>query len=416
MAIRKTRRGRARLRIIVLPMAPRTRFQPPARSPLDRHAVASGVRSAISRRAAQASRTEVLGLLEQTYPGRTIVLTDSGTSALSLALGIGRADAGRPVAIPAYGCFDLATAVDGAAVPFVLYDVDPATLGPDPASLRRALERGADRVVIAHLYGVPVDLTRIAPIVRDAGAHIIDDAAQGAGGSVAGSPLGACGDLGVLSFGRGKGITGGSGGALILRDSLGPAKGELAAAAGGIATLRAIVTITAQWMLARPTLFAIPASIPVLGLGETVYRPPHHPAAITPIALGVLSRTLHLAPAEAEHRRRIASRLRSRWRKGVLDAPAIPPDAVPGFLRCPAVASASAAVAGAAPDARRLGIMPGYPKALADLEGFGARRLNHEEPLEGARQLARRLLTFPVHGAMAERDVDAIEAWIDRLA
>ena len=61
------------------------------------------------------------------------------------------------VALPAFGCFDVASAAIGADVPVSLYDIDPDTLSPDPDSLSRAFSQGARVAVIAPLYGVPVD-------------------------------------------------------------------------------------------------------------------------------------------------------------------------------------------------------------------------------------------------------------------
>ena len=193
------------------------RQQLPVRSPLGSKAIRSGLWAASGTAAASIARAMVSLALRERFGVDRVVLTDSGTSALTLAIRGLDSGAGRPVAIPAYGCFDLATAVLGAGASFVLYDSDPATLGPDLDSLAKALSMGADRVVVAHLYGVPVDLLAVRALADSFGATIIEDAAQGAGASLDGMPLGSFGAAGVLSFGRGKGVTGGSGGALLLR-------------------------------------------------------------------------------------------------------------------------------------------------------------------------------------------------------
>ena len=81
----------------------------------------------------------------------------------------------------------------------------------------------------------------------------------------------------------------------------------------------------------------------------------------------------------------------------------------PGFLRLPVLCRA-----GARGDsgARRLGIAPGYPKALCDLTAFGERALNAAEDFAGARRLADTLTTLPTHSRLAERDVGALERWL----
>ena len=46
---------------------------------------------------------------------------------------------------------------------------------------------------------------------------------------------------------------------------------------------------------------------------------------------------------------------------------------------------------------------------------FGERRLNREDDFPGARTLAERLVTLPVHSQLRPDDVAALEQWITRL-
>jgi dTDP-4-amino-4,6-dideoxygalactose transaminase len=111
-------------------------------------------------------------------------------------------------------------------------------------------------------------------------------------------------------------------------------------------------------------------------------------------------------------RRAHAARLLTR-RKGGLTPIRIVPGAEPGYLRLPFTASASALSAAGSLAARRLGVIHGYPEALCDLTGFADRALNRAEPFPGARALARRLITLPVHSMLSEADLAALEAWIE---
>jgi len=88
--------------------------------------------------------------LAERFRAARVVLTRSGTQALELALRIGAGSfrAVDPVALPAYSCFDLATAAVGAGVQVRFYDLDPSTLSPDLESVREAV-RGGARVVVA---------------------------------------------------------------------------------------------------------------------------------------------------------------------------------------------------------------------------------------------------------------------------
>jgi len=52
--------------------------------------------------------------------------------------------------------------------------------------------------------------------------------------------------------------------------------------------------------------------------------------------------------------------------------------------------------------ARQLGVWPGYPQSLADLPGFGSRRLDAAQQPSGARLLADQLFTLPTHSLLDE--------------
>jgi dTDP-4-amino-4,6-dideoxygalactose transaminase len=351
-------------------------------------------------------------LLRKTFGTPALLLTDSGTSALTLALGAAATPpAPRLVALPAYGCYDLATAVDGARVDVHLYDVDPRSLGPDLGSLESALRSGARTIVVASLYGMPIDLDSVRELAARYGAVLVEDAAQAVGMTWHDRPAGSVGALGVLSFGRGKGVTGGGGGALLLNDEKIKVSALSLERRGNPRGLKVVVGLIAQWALARPELYALPSLLP-LGLGETRYHPPATIGAASPAACAAVLRTLPLGLAEVAIRRRNASRLfeaasqRSRFT-------AIPgvKGGNPSFLRLPLIASE-----GSAPftvrSASGLGIMPGYPLALCDLPGFAGRVKNRSDAFTGARTLAARLGTLPTHSRLSESDLERLELWI----
>jgi perosamine synthetase len=382
-------------------------------SPLPWRGVLAGTAGAL--RGAGGVRERVGGKLAHAFGAEDVLLTDSGTSALALAISGCLAERpGSAVALPGYACYDLATAADGADVPVVLYDVDPATLAPRPDSLQRALVRNVGAVVVVHLYGVPVDLTPVWDLVRRTGIWVIEDAAQAAGASVAGRPVGSAGDVTVLSFGRGKGITAGRGGALLARSSgvavVARARRALLPPLDGA---REAVQLAAQWLLGRPALYAVPAALPFLRLGETLYHAPARPRALSGAGARTLEATWPLAAQEAAGRRERAAALRERAGPG-LGAVAVPREAVPGYLRLPFVAAPLARAAAEGSEAQALGIMPGYPSALCDLAGFATRVRNAEEPFDGARLLAKRLVTLPTHSLLTARDLAHLGAWAAR--
>ena len=345
--------------------------------------------------------------LQQEYGSHRVVLTDSGTTALALALrGAAARRPGAPCALPAYGCFDLATAALAAGVRVVLYDLDPSTLAPEPASLRRALRDGAAALVVVHQYGIPVPMDAMRTAADSAGAILIEDAAQGAGGSWRGRPLGSIGDLGVLSFGRGKGITGGGGGALLVRtraDELGlPAPGP----ASGGSDIALIGKLFGQWILGRPSLYRIPSALPFLRLGDTVFRRPSAATVMSTRSARVLRRTRPLAAAETARRRAVAVYFHTALigRSGVTLIQ-VPDGAEPGWLRFPVLARGVASEV--ASRSSTAGVVRGYPIALSALtQLMPLLDLRTETP--GADVLASRLLTLPTHGYTSDRDRAAI--------
>lgn len=375
---------------------PMIRRQLPVHSPLSIAAV---------RAAWASSDDDPTPALRARTGAERVVLTDSGTTALSTAIsvGLGRRP-GRPVALPAYGCFDLVTAARGAGASIVFYDVAPSTLLPDGESLSRAVSLDPSSVVLVHHYGIPVRFAELGASVRASGALLIEDAAQGAGASVDGRPVGTQGDVGILSFGRGKGITAGGGGALLTTEELAVEAERLlgpASADGPVFLAR----LLAQWVLGRPALYGIPSRLPFLGLGETRYRDPRPCRRIGDRSRRVLMATLPLARDEEAGRRRRVQHIRDALTPTLR---ARMPDAAQGteggWLRLPFRARV-------APPAATIGGVRGYPLALPDLPQ--AREvLDSETEVPGARELVRTLWTLPVHGLVTEQDLERIVQWM----
>ncbi len=381
---------------------------PPVSSPVTARLLAAGLRGALGGDRSDAHAVE--SLLRSHFGVAAVRATSSGTAALTLAIRASAARTGRRrVALPAWACYDLATAADGADAEVALYDLDPATLGPEPESFRRALEREPGAVVVVHLFGLPVGVPALAASARGAGAVLIEDAAQGAGGWLGARRLGAHGELAVLSFGRGKGMSAGAGGAVLADEAHAPLlesiAQELPRSGRG---WKPLGVLAAMWALGRPGQYALPASLPFLRLGETIYRPPAPPRAIIAAGARMVPEALRLMDAAAERRAGNAARLAAAAAEREWSVPAVMEGARAGWLRLPLVARRPRDVRRAA----RLGVMPGYPKALADLEGFTRRIVNRDDAFEGARALARRLVTVPTHGLLEERDLVALERWL----
>ena len=377
-------------------------------SPVGPRGIWRGFATAVFPPARSAATHAIEEWLRRRFMPHAALLTDSGTTALSLAIRL--AVPSGPVALPAYGCYDLATACDGAGVEVLLYDLDPITLGPNWSSLASALEGGAGAVVAVHLYGLPVDMARVRSLAAQYTAIVIEDAAQGIGGTFHGRPLGAHGDLAVLSFGRGKGVTAGGGGALLAHTPQFAAQFPNLALAPAEIGLSAVAKTAVQWALSHPHLYWIPASVPFLGLGETVYHSVRTRRHLSLCGSGILSGALDLEGVASANRHRHGERLRTAVRRSPdltpIDAP---PGSVPGELRLPVLERDPGRSPLRTSSAMHLGVAPGYPRSLADLEGFSSRIRNRTGAFAGSRRLAAGLMTLPTHDQVQEEDFGRLE-------
>jgi perosamine synthetase len=382
------------------------RWQLPVWSPLTLGSVAAGI----------FPKADALDALErrirEEYGAAGVMLTGSGTVALALAYMASAPSGSRPrVALPAWACPDLMTAADAVGAEVVLYDLNPSTLSPDLESVRRALEGGATAVVAAHWFGLPLELSPIRELAASAGALLIDDAAQGMGASIKGRPVGVGGDLGVLSFGRGKGRTGGGGGALLANTpetarrltELGPV---LFPARGGVGKVAALF---GQWALGRPLLYGIPMRVPALKLGQTVYHAPPDLRRLSPQSATVLSSVWGLSREEVAIRRSNAD----QWRKFLSENPEIamygaPAGTEPGWLRFPVRISDRLLSTFRNSMMSRHGVSAGYPSLLCDLPLSKGRLAGPTEGFPGGLLLSRNLFTLPVHSRVRSEDVHVI--------
>jgi len=131
----------------------------------------------------------------------------NGTDAISIALrawGIGKGDA---VFVPDFTFFSSGECpADEGATP-IYVDVDQRTYNIDPVKLEEAIEKviaegkyKAKAVVAVDLFGLPADYDVIKPICEKYGLLLMEDGAQGFGGSINGKLACSFGDISTTSF------------------------------------------------------------------------------------------------------------------------------------------------------------------------------------------------------------------------
>ena len=384
------------------------RYLPPVYSPLRWSEICTAALS-LAPVSSQAHLSGARAALGACYPDFDVLLVDSGTSALTLAIDMALMRAAPPstpriVAVPAYSCPDVATATVGARAQLVLYDLDPHTLEPDWDSLRLAFEQGARVAVVTHLYGRVVDLAPAQALANEFGAIVVEDAAQHAGGTVRGRRGGSQSSLGVLSFGRGKGLNAGGGGALLCRRSDNWAPVDAARDANGLV---ALLLASAAELLSHPLVYGVPAGIPALGVGSTSY---HLPRPVSPLSAScaiLLAAALQREPMELAARRKLESTYID-----VLLARAQAQIAVPslvtesGALRTPVFLNPS--LAGNTRALHALGVVRSYPRTLNAYGELASSIVPTAGALLGSEWLAARTHTLPTHRLVRDRDAETI--------
>lgn len=333
-----------------------------------------------------------------------VFLVSSGSAAITLLLtALKTLVPARDVVIPAYTCFSVPAAVLKAGLRPVPCDINPATFDFNHALLERALTPDTLCVVTHHLFGLPSDVDRTRAICRARGIFVLEDAAQAMGLESGGRKLGTLGDAGIFSFGRGKHVTCGSGGAIVTSSAV-------------IATAVAreyerlppppLVTRAADFLklalmtvFIRPRLYWLPAAVPFLRLGDTIF-----PADVPVRRMaGTTAAVLRGWRERLARANRIRLEATSYFRRALaLSAEPRP------LLRLPLLVSTADEKRSlcSLSKSRGLGLSAGYPSPISDIPQV--RSVMRPQQFPAARRVADHLVTIPTHQWVSERDRRAI--------
>lgn len=142
------------------------------------------------------------------------VSCNSGTDALILALralGIGTGD---EVITSSFSFFATAEAISAVGATPVFVDVNLATYLMEFDQIEAAITPATKALIPVHLFGRPLNMTRLMRIAKSYNLKVIEDCAQATGTTWEGEPVGSFGDIGCFSFFPTKNLGGiGDGGA-----------------------------------------------------------------------------------------------------------------------------------------------------------------------------------------------------------
>ena len=143
------------------------------------------------------------------------IATNSGTTALHLALAALGIGPGDEVIIPTFTMIATANAVTYTGAKPVLVDSEFATWNIDVSKIEEKITNRTKAIIVVHTYGHPVDMDAVLKVAKKYNLYVIEDAAEAHGAEYKGKKTGSMGDLGCFSFYANKIITTGEGGMIV---------------------------------------------------------------------------------------------------------------------------------------------------------------------------------------------------------
>jgi dTDP-4-amino-4,6-dideoxygalactose transaminase len=156
--------------------------------------------------------------LEAALGARRVLLTNSCTAALEMAVMSLWIGSGDEVILPSFGFVTAATAVTRAGARPVFAEIREDTYNLDMADVAQRITSRTRAILCVHYAGQGCDMDTLQTLAEPAHLGIIEDAAQAIGARFNGRYLGTIGDVGCVSFHITKNITCGEGGAFITGD------------------------------------------------------------------------------------------------------------------------------------------------------------------------------------------------------
>jgi dTDP-4-amino-4,6-dideoxygalactose transaminase len=159
----------------------------------------------------------VVDLLGGYVDAQDVLLTTSCTAALEMSGLLLDIEPGDVVIVPSFAYVTSALAFVRAGARVLFADIEPETLGIDPASVEELLEPSVKAVLAIHYAGIGCDLEGLTEVLeRHPEVDLVEDNAHGLFGTYRNRPLGSFGRFTALSFHETKNFVCGEGGALIV--------------------------------------------------------------------------------------------------------------------------------------------------------------------------------------------------------
>lgn len=358
---------------------------------------------------------------------------NSGTAALTLSLKAISIDSSRrKVILPAYSCPSVLASVIKAGLQPVLCDVAPNGFQMDLDKLKTLIGSDTLALIAVHLFGIPENIIFLRELTEREDTVLIEDAAQAFGNKIifnsssllnthnvslnSNQYLGSFGDIGILSFGRGKPLSVLGGGAVLInneryREAIHVLYSSLSERNYTPSNPFYFLNFLMYSIFYSPNLYWIPQSIPWLKLGETIFSIDFEISRINPHALRIGQALIKEFEKIRKTRDRIAIAFKDRL-DNICEASVYIPEwdnENISLLRFPIILKKREKRDQILFELKKrgLGATGMYPVPLNEQEGI-PKELFRGENFPNAKHHSERILTLPLHEYVSIKDIDLI--------
>ncbi|MCF6230736.1 MAG: DegT/DnrJ/EryC1/StrS family aminotransferase [Gammaproteobacteria bacterium] len=320
------------------------------------------------------------------------------------------------VVVPAYTCYSVAASIEEAGLKMVLSDVVPETLDFDYQKLKSVVHDKTLCIISTHFFSKSADIDQARKLADSVGAYLVEDAAQSGIDPERGVMTS---DIIVYSFGRGKPISTNGGG--ILAVSCDEISAELTSRhkvmpmPGRIRELKSALMMLMNDLLIQPSIFWLPARLPFLGIGRTVYPDYISMERMGRLRVLLLQRLLKRLPTLKASRRECAgfyfNRLKKCGRVSLL-AHLEKSESFPIRFPCYLEGDIELSRKNKSLSGRELGISQMYPQGLHKLKEIKGFCLNYGDDFPGADFVSNHLVTLPTHLLVNASVRRQVVAWL----
>lgn len=322
----------------------------------------------------------------------------------------------KEVIIPAYTCFSVPAAIVKSGLKIRLVDVDLTTLDYDYNQLEKQDFSKVLAVIGCNLFGIINNWDRLHSLAKQNDFFLIDDAAQSFGSKTNNSYSGTFGDVGILSFDRGKNLSAYSGGAIITKDEniFQKINKQLDIESASISdTISVLIKIILSNIFMNPYCYRIPYLLPFLKLGETIYDQSFKTAHLTKLQDTIGSCMLeHLESLNSSRMQTAYKIIEQLSQIDSVKTIGTNNEIKYNYLRLPILVS----------DVNKrdelikrlfdknISSSSMYPSTIKNIYGIENSIVNYNKSFTNADQVVRRLITLPTHKFVNQDAIDNIIA------